>query len=552
MTLEDFNIPLQAKVHGTRNLYAAFENLALDFFVILSSVTGVIGTSGQANYAAGNAFQDAFANSRPIKRFPCVSLDIGLIEDAEVSNSKREHNLARHGLVSMRSDDLLSLTEYAMSPQATQDQCKQIITGFDAESLSQVEMNNANTKSPLFCHVWRSLGEGPLSSKSTTARPVRTVISESSDVAEVHEAVTAAIAQKLSRLVAFEGLQQKFDSPMAELGLDSLITTELKNWISTEFQAATQVSEILDRVSIRSLASLVASRSKFVQDKIDSVSHEQSGHRHELTVPQKQPSTEEGRISTSNGLPALPLPELDSTLSMYLESRRFDLSREELAHTSKAVAEFLQDGGYGRQLQGRLEARVKDPNIDNWLSEPYSEKIYLERRDPIHPTGIFYGGHLLSNGLHTQAERAAVVALAALEFKQSVEAGTVERDYMNGEPICMESLHWLFNAVREPRIGLDKMRRSPGYDHMIALRHGHIFSIPLKSGSDNVPYLRLKAAFDHVIENSRDRRLSVATLTADERNSWAEVSSRSQSIAKTYFFRSENTSSFLMGLIAKY
>ena len=56
---------------------------------------------------------------------------------------------------------------------------------------------------------------------------------------------------------------------------------------------------------------------------------------------------------------------------------------------------------------------------------------------------------------------------------------------------------------REPRIGIDKMLRSPGHDYIIALRHGHLFRIPLKSRSDNVPYWRLRAAFEHVFNQPR-------------------------------------------------
>lgn len=441
-----------------------------------------------------------------------------------------------------------------MSPQATKDQCKQVVMGFDPNSLSQAEIANANTNSPLFCQIRQCSGEGSSSSSSKASRPLRTVVLESSDVGEVHEAVTAAITLKLSRLVAFDGLDQKLDSPMAELGLDSIITINLRNWISAEFQAVTQVLEILDQASMRSLASLVASRSKFVQEKIESMSHGQDKHGDEFDVStevEKELSTGEKATSWSSKLPSQPLPELDSTLSMYLDSRKFFLSQKELANTSKVIAEFLQAGGFGRKLQGRLEARFRDSNIENWLLEPYSDKIYLERRDPVQPTGIFYGGHLLSNVFHTQAERAAVLAIAALEFKHSVEAGTVERDYVNGEPVCMESLHWLFNAVREPRIGIDKMLRSPGHNHIIVLLHGHFFRIPLKSGSNNLPYWRLKAAFEQIIVSSKDRRPSVATLTADERNTWAKVRIRSESMAETHHFRSENTSSWLIGLIAK-
>lgn len=444
----------------------------------------------------------------------------------------------------MQPNELLSLLEYAMSPQAAQDQCKQVVTGFDAESLSRVDIANANTNSPLFCHIRQSSGEKYPGSYSTAVRAPRTVVSESLDVAEVYEAVTAAITRKLSSLVAFDDLYQNPDSSMAELGLDSLMTAELGNWISTEFQAATQVSEILDRASIRSLVSLVISRSKFVLEKIESMSHGQNRYGDELkmsTGAGNRLAATEKAVSSTSRLPVLPLPKLESTLSMYLDSRTVFLSQEEFAYTSKVIAEFLQDGGFGRELQGRLEARVRDSNIENWLLEPYSNKIYLERRDPVNPTGIFYVGHLLSDVAHTQAERAAVLAIAALEFKHSVEAGTVERDHMNGEPICMESLYWLFNAVREPRIGIDKMLRSPGHDYIVALRHGHLFKISLKTGSDNVPYWTLKAAFEYVLASSKDQRPSIATLTADERDSWAKVSTRSEWMAKTHYFRSEST-----------
>ncbi|MEF3115178.1 SDR family NAD(P)-dependent oxidoreductase [Streptomyces chrestomyceticus] len=52
------------KVRGALHLDAATRDLALDFFVVFSSVAGVYGNSGQADYAAANAFLDAFAQHR--------------------------------------------------------------------------------------------------------------------------------------------------------------------------------------------------------------------------------------------------------------------------------------------------------------------------------------------------------------------------------------------------------------------------------------------------------------------------------------------------------
>ena len=64
MTQEDFNAALGPKVVGTINLDKAFASEDhLDFFVMMSSLTCIMGNPAQSNYAAGNAFQDAFAHS---------------------------------------------------------------------------------------------------------------------------------------------------------------------------------------------------------------------------------------------------------------------------------------------------------------------------------------------------------------------------------------------------------------------------------------------------------------------------------------------------------
>ena len=54
--------------------------LNLDFFILLSSLAGVIGSVSQANYAAGNTYQDALVNYRHAKGLPAQSIDLGLMK----------------------------------------------------------------------------------------------------------------------------------------------------------------------------------------------------------------------------------------------------------------------------------------------------------------------------------------------------------------------------------------------------------------------------------------------------------------------------------------
>ncbi|MFZ7916636.1 SDR family NAD(P)-dependent oxidoreductase [Bacillus velezensis] len=63
-TKEEFWEVLDPKVIGTAYLDEASKDCNLDFFVLFSSVSGVLGNVGQADYAAGNAFMDAYAAYR--------------------------------------------------------------------------------------------------------------------------------------------------------------------------------------------------------------------------------------------------------------------------------------------------------------------------------------------------------------------------------------------------------------------------------------------------------------------------------------------------------
>ncbi|QBG56188.1 non-ribosomal peptide synthetase [Bacillus amyloliquefaciens] len=63
-TKEEFSEVLAPKVIGTAYLDEASKDCSLDFFVLFSSVSGVLGNVGQADYAAGNAFMDAYAAYR--------------------------------------------------------------------------------------------------------------------------------------------------------------------------------------------------------------------------------------------------------------------------------------------------------------------------------------------------------------------------------------------------------------------------------------------------------------------------------------------------------
>lgn len=72
------------KVQGTWNLHKALltQTEQLEFFFLFSSICGVSGQMGQANYASANTFLDVFVQYRQSLGLPASTVDIGLVEDA--------------------------------------------------------------------------------------------------------------------------------------------------------------------------------------------------------------------------------------------------------------------------------------------------------------------------------------------------------------------------------------------------------------------------------------------------------------------------------------
>ncbi|KAK2043966.1 hypothetical protein LZ31DRAFT_576120 [Colletotrichum somersetense] len=86
MTLKEYHEAVQCKIDGTWNLHKASEalGLELDFFTLLSSISGVVGNRGQANYAAANVFLENFAGYRRNRGQAACAVDLGVIEDSGV------------------------------------------------------------------------------------------------------------------------------------------------------------------------------------------------------------------------------------------------------------------------------------------------------------------------------------------------------------------------------------------------------------------------------------------------------------------------------------
>jgi acyl transferase domain-containing protein/acyl-CoA synthetase (AMP-forming)/AMP-acid ligase II/acyl carrier protein len=95
---EDIEAALHGKAHGAWHLHQATADLPLDFFVLFSSAAGVLGSPGQAPYAAANAFLDALARLRRSEGLPGTSVQWGPWAEIGLAAQAGQERLGREGV----------------------------------------------------------------------------------------------------------------------------------------------------------------------------------------------------------------------------------------------------------------------------------------------------------------------------------------------------------------------------------------------------------------------------------------------------------------------
>ncbi len=386
MTLEDFLVPLKAKVDGTRNLNEAFRDSPLEFLVLLSSLRGLVGSRGQGNYAAGNTYQDAFAINRNISKTNFLSINIGMIESSTAyggpEGRTRSQNLLRQGWYPVKDAELLNVLTYAMSPEACKEALGQVAIGINGASIAKAAYPTPTMKNAMFVHVRSSSGKHDKDSSEDNGVPLKDSVVGVDSVDEASQIIAAATGRHLASLIGLEPEAISLLKPVVDYGVGSLTAIELKNWISHEFATTVHASEILDEPSLKTLGKELASRSQLVSKSSSGnpgsqlTDHTTSKGLSSTQMPVVYSGNRDGNAETA--LPKLPLPDLP----FYLDSARPFLTDENFIHTSRVISEV--QASQCRNLQERFELRLLDPQVDNWHFDLQINGMYLRRRAPIH------------------------------------------------------------------------------------------------------------------------------------------------------------------------
>lgn len=267
MSHRDFVTAVRPKVQGTWNLHRQFASSKLDFFVMLSSLTGVAGNSSQANYAAGGTFQDALARHFASNGLAGVSLDLGMVSSVGyvAETEGVAERLRRQGYSLVQQEDVLALIENAILNPVRQSRSSQVLIGFSAD-------DGGDHASPWKLDP-RFKGLSQLATAGNRAREgangdslnlADTIGDEKASWDDVVEAVCNAIVVKLSRMFALPPEEVDKSASMAHYGVDSLVAVELRNWFSSVAQSEISIFDIIQSKSLVTLATTACLKSRLV------------------------------------------------------------------------------------------------------------------------------------------------------------------------------------------------------------------------------------------------------------------------------------------------
>nr|QDA77044.1 polyketide synthase [Jahnella sp. MSr9139] len=225
LTPERVDVVFRPKVDAALLLHELTRHLDLSAFVLFSSLAGLLGGPGQANYAAANTFLDALAHQRRAQGLAALSLAWGFwaersrmtahLADADFTR------MARFGIGALSSHDALALFDSALGRP---DACLAPARLFTAQLSAHADALHPLLRGLVRASVRRFTSAGVGATSTLTQRLA--ALSDAERDRALLELVRTEVAAALGH-ASPDAIEP--DRPLRDLGLDSLMAVELKN-----------------------------------------------------------------------------------------------------------------------------------------------------------------------------------------------------------------------------------------------------------------------------------------------------------------------------------
>ena len=258
LTPEKIGRVLAAKVEGAANLDRLTAEDALDYFILFSSATTLVGNPGQAHYVAANAYLEGLARQRRLAGRPGLAVGWGAITDAGYLTRNKEvgEQLSqRTGFDEFRAASALGLLE-----QVLEGEGREVVGA--ALAIAPIDWGQARRDltllgKPLFRHLAsqigeeRGEGEGVLDLAALVA---------GLDAAGARQAVSGLLAKEVGRILRIPAEGINLQRPLTDIGMDSLMGLELRGAAQDKFGIDISLVSMSDGTSLNDITDKILKR----------------------------------------------------------------------------------------------------------------------------------------------------------------------------------------------------------------------------------------------------------------------------------------------------
>jgi short-subunit dehydrogenase/acyl carrier protein len=243
---ERFAKVMNPKVAGAWNLHTLTQHLPLDFFVMFSSVVSLLGNGGQANHAAANAFLDALAYYRQAQGLPGLSINWGPWSDIGAA-AKRQvgHRMSTTGMGTISPQQGLQAMEELLRRDAAQ------VGVMPVNWFEFLDQFPANTYPALFSDLADQVRQKKVEQKQGSDTNLKDQLNEASSD-ERRKLLVEYLQQQVKKLLGFDASSPlESNQLLSELGLDSLVSIQLRNRLRTELNVDLPIDKFLESTIVQ-------------------------------------------------------------------------------------------------------------------------------------------------------------------------------------------------------------------------------------------------------------------------------------------------------------
>ncbi|KAB5518053.1 polyketide synthase [Coniochaeta sp. 2T2.1] len=274
MTQQRCETTIRPKVYGAWNLHEATKDMDLDLFMMFSSISGVMGMPGLANYAASNTYLDALAHLRRAQGLPGSSVAYGTWADggmaARLGPATVAH-LAQYGL------DLLPPSEgLELFQQAVVSRRPLIMAAvLDLERLRAYFEEQVGLIPP-FLGSLLNLESSVAQPPSRGRRSLREMLNDS-EPDQHPDLVLNMVQEVVSKALGYtNALGVEIDRPLKDIGIDSLTAVQMRNHLATLTGLKLSVNLAFLHPNLKALSrSLLVQLQKDIEPATTTPSHHQ-------------------------------------------------------------------------------------------------------------------------------------------------------------------------------------------------------------------------------------------------------------------------------------